>query len=259
VREAVEVLAIHSDPREQVPRSSFGLCARHAAQAERAAEDLADSLARVERRLRILEDHLHLAADRPQLLLRRRRDVGAAEADRAGVACVRRTSALISVVLPQPDSPTIPSVSPSCSNERHIIDRRARVPIVRSIRRPCLIGKEPRAGARPRAAPSRWSPPRTRALSAPHLRRSRDHRLGACEADLVADSAACASAQPLASSGRDVPAHRAHGRSARERPCTSRRHAGSAGGSDIPAAFASSDGGIPGSPGASWMCRGRRG
>ena len=50
---------------------------------ERVADDLADALARVERRVRVLEDHLHLAPERPQLAPRERRDVGAVEADRA--------------------------------------------------------------------------------------------------------------------------------------------------------------------------------
>src|SRR4029079_17263479 len=51
---------------------------------ERLLDDRADRLARVQRRVRILEDHLHLA---PQLLQPRALDVGdllALEADRAG-------------------------------------------------------------------------------------------------------------------------------------------------------------------------------
>ena len=38
-----------------------------AVEAERGADDRADRLARVQRRVRVLEDHLHLAAERPQL------------------------------------------------------------------------------------------------------------------------------------------------------------------------------------------------
>ena len=38
------------------------------------------------------------------------------------VASIRRMIARDSVVLPQPDSPTSPSVSPSAIDERHVVD-----------------------------------------------------------------------------------------------------------------------------------------
>ena len=51
-----------------------------AAQLQRRRQDLADALARVERRLRVLEDHLHLTPDRLHRSARGLGDVGAAEA-----------------------------------------------------------------------------------------------------------------------------------------------------------------------------------
>src|SRR6478609_5336803 len=49
---------------------------------ERVRDDLPHAPARVQRRVRILEDHLQLAPVRPQLAMRERRDVGAAEPQR---------------------------------------------------------------------------------------------------------------------------------------------------------------------------------
>jgi hypothetical protein len=43
--------------------------------AQRLADDLIDGLARVERRVGILEDHLDVGAIRPHLLARQRREV----------------------------------------------------------------------------------------------------------------------------------------------------------------------------------------
>ena len=81
-----------------------------AMQPQRRAHDLAHALAGVERREGVLEDHLHLPPQRLHLPARRFGDVVAAEADAPSVASIRRISARDSVVLPQPDSPTSPSV-----------------------------------------------------------------------------------------------------------------------------------------------------
>ena len=90
---------------------------------ERVADDLADPLARVERGVRVLEDHLHLAPERAQLPPRERRDVGAVEESRVPlVGSCSRTSSRPSVDLPQPDSPTMPSVSPRSHLERDAVD-----------------------------------------------------------------------------------------------------------------------------------------
>src|ERR1700722_8837807 len=67
VREAVEMLGLQSDLVEQLAALALDLVARNAADAQRRREDLVDSLAGVQRRLRILEDHLHLATDRLEL------------------------------------------------------------------------------------------------------------------------------------------------------------------------------------------------
>ncbi len=51
---------------------------------ERLSDDATDAVARVERRERVLEDHLHPAAQRPQLVVPEVRDVGAVEDDLPG-------------------------------------------------------------------------------------------------------------------------------------------------------------------------------
>ena len=122
----------------RVRASAFGT----PVQLERRADDLRDALARVQRGERVLEDHLHLA---PRSGRSSRcaevRDVVAVEADRCpSVGSSSRMSVRDSVVLPQPDSPTSPSVSPCARRERHVVDR-VDVPAVRSMSRPCWIGK----------------------------------------------------------------------------------------------------------------------
>ena len=65
-------------------RASASFRVREVVHAQRLADDAPDAVARVERRERILEDHLHPAAERPQLALAEVRDVLAVEHDRAG-------------------------------------------------------------------------------------------------------------------------------------------------------------------------------
>ena len=83
VRKAVENVTGHPHLLEQVPALALQLVSRHPANLQRGGQDLAHSLARVERRLRILEDHLHLLADRLQAPSAALGDVLAAEADRS--------------------------------------------------------------------------------------------------------------------------------------------------------------------------------
>ena len=65
VRVAVDVVGREADDLEQLLHAPAHLAARALpVDAERVADDLADALARVERRVRVLEDHLHLAAER---------------------------------------------------------------------------------------------------------------------------------------------------------------------------------------------------
>ena len=52
-------------------------------QPERRTHDRADGLARVQRRIRVLEDHLHVAADGPKVVALHPRDVPAVEPDGA--------------------------------------------------------------------------------------------------------------------------------------------------------------------------------
>ena len=83
MRIAVEDVAREADAVEQRAALLVDLVARHAPDPERRGEDLADALAGVQRRLRVLEDHLHLAADRLHLPAAGLGDVVAVEADRA--------------------------------------------------------------------------------------------------------------------------------------------------------------------------------
>jgi hypothetical protein len=62
MRVTTEVLGVQADTREQFARARLELRAWHAGQPQRRREDLAHALARVQRRLRVLEDHLHVAA-----------------------------------------------------------------------------------------------------------------------------------------------------------------------------------------------------
>ena len=80
---AVEDVAREPDAVEQRAALLVDLVARHAADLQRRGEDLADALAGVQRGLRVLEDHLHLAADRLHLPATGLGDVLAMEADRA--------------------------------------------------------------------------------------------------------------------------------------------------------------------------------
>jgi hypothetical protein len=112
VREAVDVLAREPHALHEVGRALRDVGLRHAVQRERAAEDLGDALARVQRGERVLEDHLHVAAQRPHLAAPGPRDVAPAEGDAPSVGSSSRMIVRDSVVFPQPDSPTRPSVSP---------------------------------------------------------------------------------------------------------------------------------------------------
>src|SRR6185369_11682003 len=60
------------------------LAVTDAVDAHRVADDRADALARVQARVGVLEDHLHLAAQRPQLARAELADPLAVEADVAG-------------------------------------------------------------------------------------------------------------------------------------------------------------------------------
>jgi hypothetical protein len=85
VRVAVEVLGVEPDGVHQLldRLAPLALAGLHPVDRERLADDRADRLARVQRRVRVLEDHLRVAAELDQLL---RLDVGdllALELDRA--------------------------------------------------------------------------------------------------------------------------------------------------------------------------------
>ena len=85
VRVAVVVLRVQADGVHQpLDRGlAFGLGLLDAVDDEGVGDDRADRLARVQRRVRVLEDHLHLATQGLQLRALDRRDLAAVEVDRA--------------------------------------------------------------------------------------------------------------------------------------------------------------------------------
>src|SRR5579871_1582223 len=78
--ETAQMLRVQSDPGDELPRLPLEVVLGHASDTQRCGQDLRDALARVERGLRVLEDHLHLAADGLELRPARFGDVLAAEA-----------------------------------------------------------------------------------------------------------------------------------------------------------------------------------
>jgi hypothetical protein len=73
--------------------------------AQRLGHDVEHLPARVQARVRILEDHLHAPPQRAACGRAAVRDVGAVEEHAARVGAYRPTSSRATVLLPQPDSP----------------------------------------------------------------------------------------------------------------------------------------------------------
>ena len=120
-----------ADELEHLDRDLARLAPRLAlVQPHRLADLIADGEHRVERRHRLLEDHRDpVAADRAHLGGRQREQILAAVLDRArrrsgpgGDAISRMIDSAVTL-LPQPDSPTTPSVAARRDLERHAIDR----------------------------------------------------------------------------------------------------------------------------------------
>ena len=85
VREAIEVLGVEADDLEELLDAPLALGGRpDAVELERLADDEPDPLARVERRVRVLEDHHHVPPQRPHLASRQPGDVAALVDDAAG-------------------------------------------------------------------------------------------------------------------------------------------------------------------------------
>ena len=100
---------------QKLPRPSpASLWARHARPAR--CEDLPDRRARVERRKRILEDHLDFWPQRPKLGLGKPGDVAAFEQIEPPSLSMSLISSRPSDDLPEPLSPTTPSVRPCASS-----------------------------------------------------------------------------------------------------------------------------------------------
>ena len=85
VRQPVVVLGVEPDLLHQLLHAALALLlvGQRAVDDERLGDDRADGLARVQRRVRVLEDHLHVPAQRLELRAREGRDVPALEGDRA--------------------------------------------------------------------------------------------------------------------------------------------------------------------------------
>jgi hypothetical protein len=122
VRKAVDVLGVQADALEEPVGLALDLVARHSTHLQRGREDLGDSLARVERRLRVLEDHLHLATDRRHLAAPGLRDVGATEADRAGGHVDQPHERADQRRLPAPGLADDPERLAAVQSERHVVD-----------------------------------------------------------------------------------------------------------------------------------------
>ena len=82
VRVALGVLGVEADRLEQLGDALLALgLGADVVDLERLADDVADAHARVERGVRVLEDDLHVAAQRVHLAARRLHDVDALEGD----------------------------------------------------------------------------------------------------------------------------------------------------------------------------------
>ena len=82
MRVAVVVLGIESHRCEQILyRFLDSTLGRYALDAERGAHDLANGVPGIQRRIGILEDHLHVAPQRPQLRILEMADVAPFEGD----------------------------------------------------------------------------------------------------------------------------------------------------------------------------------
>src|SRR6185436_20672473 len=82
VREAVAVLRAEADRPQQLRHALLALAAVDVVDAERLGDDLAHGHARVQGRVRVLEDDLDLPADGAHRAPSQRRDVTAVEDDR---------------------------------------------------------------------------------------------------------------------------------------------------------------------------------
>ena len=116
VRVPVDVLRVEPDQVEQLLHLAPAAALRRhlGVDLERLADEVTDGHPRVQRGVRVLHDHLDLPAQSPQRRRRRAwRCPGPVDAPLPAVGFSRLISTRASVDLPQPDSPTTPSVSPA--------------------------------------------------------------------------------------------------------------------------------------------------
>jgi hypothetical protein len=115
VRVAAHVVGVRPTRLEQLDdaRLVLGASLRQLVDRQRLADDRADRHARVERRVGILEDDLHVARQGAQLVLAGAVTSLPSNQTSPEVGSIRRRMQRPVVLLPQPDSPTRPSVSPA--------------------------------------------------------------------------------------------------------------------------------------------------
>ena len=116
---------------------------------------------RIQRRVRVLEDHLHVAAAARAALALQLRDVLAVEASRAAGRLEAAAGCAGRVDLPQPDSPTRPSVSPAATSKLTPSTARHVARPARTVQRPAaeVLGRAhfEHDVTRSRSAAAAWS------------------------------------------------------------------------------------------------------
>ena len=140
VRIALGVLRRQADQAEQLGDAIAAPAGRETVQRQRLADGLRDRHARIERRVRVLEDDLQRAPLRAHRARRRARTAPApSKRTLPAVGSIRRSSSRPVVDLPQPDSPTSASVSPAASSKSMPSTART-TRASRARRSPCAAG-----------------------------------------------------------------------------------------------------------------------
>ena len=253
MREPVDVLGVEPHALEQVAHAVLRLAPRHAVQAQRRADDLADALARVQRRDRVLEDELDLAAHRlsclrPRCVMSRPRKrsapVGGLEqphdAARQGALAAARLAhhaQRLALVEAQRDVVDGMHVADRAVDEHALLDREVELDVLGLQQRHVALGLGRAPGLGRCGGASALTPPPIRGRA--RCGRPRPH-------------GACASARRRASIGRDARGRRSRATRAAAPPRTCRMRAGSAGRKWQPCGALTSDGGWPGIAGRRW-------
>ena len=150
VRVPGEVVTVEPDHFDELGGAVFACATVHRFVRTKGFSDArTDGRPRVERRVRVLEDHLRVPTDGPELAPRSLRDVAAVDVQFPAVDPKSRSTQRPSVDFPDPDSPTSPRVCPGRISKSTPSTPRA-YPWTRR-RMPLRIGK---CFVRPRASTS---------------------------------------------------------------------------------------------------------